>query len=201
MKYWIFDRIAVWRYPSVSVPEDFVYYPDGDLAIVTAARQQVGVTVYYDGAYTALEFPNGDIPPEIGVCSDVVIRALRAAYGYDLQSRVHADISSHFANYPDRWGLRAPDTNIGHRRVLNLEVFFERTGMVPPDAEHFLTFRPGDLVTWRLPNSAPHIGVVSGRLGANGVPLVIHNIGVGAQENDFLFRAQMIGHFRFKTDS
>ena len=45
--------------------------------LVQAARSQVGVTLGYDPAYRQLTYPGGDVPLSTGVCTDVVIRALR----------------------------------------------------------------------------------------------------------------------------
>ena len=53
--------------------------------IVSAAKSQIGVTTSYDPAYVSLEYPEGDVPMEKGVCTDVVIRALRQGVGIDLQ--------------------------------------------------------------------------------------------------------------------
>ena len=88
--------------------------------LAEAAATQVGVTVIYDPAYVGLEFPGGDLPLERGVCSDVVIRAMRQAYGLDLQLLVNRDMKANFSAYPALWGLRATDRNIDHRRCLIL---------------------------------------------------------------------------------
>ena len=153
-----------------------------NLDLVVAARQQVGVTVIYDGSYRILSYPGGDLPVERGVCTDVIVRALRTARGSDLQKLVHEDMSGHFRDYPRRWGLTRPDSNIDHRRVPNLMTYFERAGYarrVSADAADYL---PGDLVTWDLGGGIPHIGIISDRKAVTGVPLVIHNIGAGARE-------------------
>lgn len=170
---------------------------------VAAARTQVGVTVRYDPAYVRLPYPGGDVPEDRGVCTDVVIRALRAE-GLDLQKAVHEDMRAHFAAYPNRWGLRAPDRNIDHRRVPNLQVWFERQGWSLPVPQRALAqrasdYRPGDLVTWMLPGHLPHIGIVSDRRSADGTPLILHNIGRGTQEEDILFAYRMTGHYRPAT--
>src|SRR6185503_15331399 len=122
---------------------------------------QVGVTVRYDPSYRQLDYPGGDVPRDRGVCSDVVVRAFRAV-GVDLQVAVHEDMQQHFRDYPQLWGLRAPDRNIDHRRVPNLMRYFERQGKrVAPGAG----YRPGDVVAWRLPNGLLHIGVVAEQRG------------------------------------
>ena len=168
------------------------------LDLVAAARSQIGVTVKYDPSYQKIAYPGGDVPRERGVCSDVVIRALRDARGIDLQKLVHEDMSAHFTSYPSltRWRMFAPDSNIDHRRVLNLERFFERRGWslgVTRDARAYL---PGDLVTCLIDGDLPHIMIVSDRKTAGGVPLVIHNVGSGVCEEDRLFRYQTTGHHR-----
>jgi hypothetical protein len=165
--------------------------------LVDASRTQIGVTLYYDSNYARLDYPGGDVPLERGVCTDVVIRAYRSI-GIDLQQLVHDDMRAHFSKYPNHWGLRSTDRNIDHRRVPNLARFFTRHGQsLPTDATdaHFL---PGDLVTWRLPAGVPHIGIVSDRLTPGGTPLVVHNIGAGAREEDVLREFTITGHFRYR---
>jgi len=168
--------------------------------IVAAARKQVGVTLCYDPAYTAIEYPGGDVPRERGVCTDVVIRALRDALEKDLQMLVHEDMKANFDKYPKIWGLRKTDKNIDHRRVPNLMVFFGRKHLkLPvPDTEDPSKFKPGDLVTCTVPPHLPHIMIVSDRKNEDGLPLVIHNIGGGAREEDRLGDFPLTGHFRWK---
>ena len=159
-------------------------------SIVRAARSQIGRTVRYDPAYTALDYPMGDVPIAKGVCTDVVVRALRQQ-GIDLQQLVHQDMKAKFSAYPNRWGLKRPDPNIDHRRVPNLEVYFTRHGWAVQDG-----YRAGDIVTWRLAGSGlPHIGIVSDRKQGD-TPLIIHNIGAGTREENILFRHEIVGHFR-----
>jgi uncharacterized protein YijF (DUF1287 family) len=162
------------------------------LALVAAARSQVGVTLIYDSGYQKLAYPLGDVPIERGVCTDVVIRAFRGQ-GIDLQALVHEDMKRNFKAYPQSWGLKRPDTNIDHRRVPNLAAYFTRRGMAlePND------YRAGDIVTWMLPGNLPHIGIVSDRIAASGRPLMIHNIGAGAAEEDMLTAYPITGHFRW----
>ena len=166
------------------------------VALVAAARKQIGVTVSYDPAYVRLPYPGGDVPASRGVCTDVVIRALRTQR-IDLQQRVHEDMRAHFAKYPQKWGLRGPDSNIDHRRVPNLQTWFGRQGWSLSVTSRAADYRPGDLVTWMLPGNLPHIGIVSDRktmLG--GTPLIIHNIGRGTREEDILFDHKITGHYR-----
>lgn len=168
-------------------------------SLTKAAREQVGVTVTYDPAYVALEFPGGDLPRDRGVCTDVVIRALRDAWGVDLQLAVNRDMNADFADYPAHWGLATTDRNIDHRRVPNLARLFTRIGAALPVTEAPTPYLPGDIVTWSLPGNLPHIGIVSDRLAKDGTPLVLHNIGAGAQEEDILFAYPMTGHFRLSA--
>jgi uncharacterized protein YijF (DUF1287 family) len=161
--------------------------------IADAAAAQVGVTTAYDPAYVRLRYPGGDVPRDRGVCSDVVVRAFRAAAGVDLQVAVHEDMAAHFAAYPKMWAMRGADANIDHRRVPNLMKFFERRGKSRPLRD---AYEPGDVVAWRLPNGLYHIGVVSRMRGASDY-LVVHNIGYGARNEDVLRTWQIIGHYRW----
>jgi uncharacterized protein YijF (DUF1287 family) len=166
--------------------------------IVTAARQQIGVTKEYDPAYVSLAYPGGDVPIKTGVCSDVVVRAMRKV-GVDLQKEVHEDMRKNFRVYPQRWGLRAPDKNIDHRRVPNLMRYFERYHTTLVDKlNQPETYRAGDIVTWDLGRGITHIGIVSDKT-AGKTPLIIHNIGSGAKEENILFQYRITGHYRVKS--
>jgi uncharacterized protein len=163
--------------------------------IVQGAYEQVGTTLYYDSRYTAIPFPGGDVPRERGVCTDVVIRAYRSI-GVDLQMLVNQDMRQNFAVYPHNWGLSRPDPNIDHRRVPNLAVFLTRQGASLPVSKEPASYKPGDIVIWRLPDGRPHIGLVySTRAGET--PLVAHNIGAGAKIEDTLFAFEITGHYRY----
>ncbi len=164
--------------------------------LVDSARQQVGVTLSYDPVYRKLDYPGGDVPLSTGVCTDVVIRALRDQ-GLDLQQAVHEDMRAHFSVYPKNWGLRSTDRNIDHRRVPNLMTWLRRQGMAQPVSEVATDYRAGDIVTWDLGRGLTHIGIVSDRQTTSGVPLVLHNIGSGTREEDILLRFKVIGHYRF----
>lgn len=165
--------------------------------LVAAAHEQIGVTVLYDGSYRKLSYPGGDVAPDRGVCTDVVIRAYRKL-GIDLQERVHKDMRARWSEYPRNWGLKSPDTNIDHRRVPNLEAYFRRHATVLPVSRRAADFKPGDIVTWVVPPALPHIGIVADKRSADGTPLVIHNIGAGTQMEDVLFAYKMVGHFRYR---
>lgn len=181
-------------YSQNQTPGDFA------AATITAARAQVGVTVIYDPSYIGLSFPNGDFDRRRGVCTDVVIRALRDAHNIDLQSLVNTDMKAAFSDYPKIWGLRTTDRNIDHRRVPNLQRFFERKSAALPVSSDLAAYQPGDIVSWMLPGNLPHIGIISDRTGPSGMPLVIHNIGSGAQEEDILFHYDITGHYRLSPD-
>ena len=167
--------------------------------LVAAARSQVGVTLSYDPRYERLAYPGGDVPLERGVCTDVVVRAYRKL-GADLQVLVHQDMKQAWDVYQKkgRWQMKAPDRNIDHRRVPNLATFFGRHGSSLPVSKDGGNYKPGDIVTWMLPGNLTHIGIVSDRQAAGGVPLVIHNIGSGAQEENILFAYPVTGHYRWQ---
>jgi uncharacterized protein YijF (DUF1287 family) len=167
--------------------------------LVEAARKQIGITVLYDSGYQKIPYPNGDVPQDRGVCTDVLVRAYRQL-GVDLQVRVQEDMGAAWRAYPKIWGLSRPDSNIDHRRVPNLATFFTRHGESLPVSSDPRTYAPGDVVTWRLPSGVPHIGIVSDRRAASGVPLVIHNIGQGTREEDALFLFTLTGHYRYSPD-
>lgn len=164
--------------------------------LVEAARTQVGVTLGYDPAYRRIAYPGGDVPLATGVCTDVVIRALRAQ-GLDLQQRVHEDMRRHFSAYPRHWGLKRPDPNIDHRRVPNLMTWFDRQGLSLKVGRAAADYQPGDIVTWDLGRGLQHIGIISDRRSREGTPLALHNIGQGTREEDILFRWPILGHYRF----
>lgn len=167
--------------------------------LVAAARKQVGVTLAYDPAYTVLAFPNGDVPRAKGVCTDVLIRAYRDALGVDLQALVNADMRTDFGAYPKNWGLRRPDRNIDHRRVPNLATYWTRQRARLAVSADPADWRPGDIFTSMTGGRFPHTGIVSDRTTAAGRPLIIHNIGRGAREEDALFDHPLTGRFRWKV--
>ena len=166
------------------------------IRLAIEARKQIGVTTTYDSAYVSLKYPNGDIPKERGVCTDVVIRALRGL-DFDLQKLVHEDMKKNFSKYPTTWRLKRPDKNIDHRRVPNLRRYFERRGISLKLTKDPVNFKSGDLVTCKVPGNRPHIMVVSDQKNSEGIPYVIHNIGAGALEDDDLFTFKLTGHYRW----
>lgn len=186
-------------YGQAQAEAGFVPSPSSQSAnkLVVSARKQIGVTVFYDGAYIKIRYPGGDVPRERGVCTDVIIRAYRDAFGHDLQKVVHDDMSTHFSAYPKLWGLTRPDSNIDHRRVPNLQTFLRRNHAELPKntALHYL--QPGDLVTMMLPGNLPHIAIVSDQKTENSRPLIIHNVGRGTREEDFLGQFPITGIYRY----
>ena len=166
--------------------------------LVAAAKSRTHYEVIYDGSYHSIPYPNGDVPVAIGVCTDVVIRSFRTL-GVDLQLLVHEDMRENFGLYPSRriWGLTKPDSNIDHRRVPNLQIFFARLGAEVPVSQRSKDYWPGDIVTWLLPGNLPHIGIVSEQIEeSSGNPLIVHNIGAGPQLEDMLFNYKISGHYR-----
>ncbi len=169
--------------------------------LLANAIEQTTIPTLYDSAYRVIPYPKGDVPIHRGVCADVIIRAYRSI-GLDLQQLVHEDMRRNFSLYPNLWGLKRADSNIDHRRVPNLQVFFRRFGSVLAASRRAGDYRPGDLVTWNLrtKGSLPHIGIVSDRRGRSGNPLIIHNIGLGPQVQDMLFAYAITGHYRYRLD-
>jgi uncharacterized protein len=154
--------------------------------------------VQYDPTYTRIEYPNGDVPADKGVCTDVVIRVYRK-FGIDLQKEVHEDMKSNFDKYPKNWGLTRPDRNIDHRRVPNLMTFFVRHGLVKKITQDSKDYKPGDIVCWNLGGGITHIGIVSRKESADGQRhLIVHNIGAGQVLEDCLFDFKIIGHYRYE---
>jgi len=193
-------KLSAYRLPA-SFIVCFVFiltvHADTVQTVVDNAKSQCGVTLSYDPAYYRISYPGGDLPIEKGVCTDVIIRALRSV-GVDLQQLIHEDMKRHFAEYPRKWGHKKPDTNIDHRRVPNIRKYLERTGRRLPVSRNGKEYLPGDLVTWELPGGLDHIGIVidvkvegTDRYG------IVHNIGYGTQMEDILFSYPITGHYRF----
>lgn len=166
-------------------------------AIIDSVYTQTEITQSYDPAYVKLSYPGGDVAPERGVCTDVIIRAFRAK-GIDLQQQVHQDMRRHFRKYPKKWGLLSPDRNIDHRRVPNLMTFFERQGVSLPISDNPDDYLPGDVVAWKLNEKQNHIGIVMKARGYDEQrPLIGHNINSGTKIQDVLFDWEIVGHYRY----
>lgn len=173
-----------------------------DEDITAALIERTTHNITYNGAYYSIGYPGGDVPSNIGVCTDVIIRAYRTL-GVDLQERVHEDMQAHFTHYPSKriWGLSKPDKNIDHRRVPNLQVFFKKHGAVLAKSTNPNDYKVGDIVTWMLPGSLPHIGmVVSASTEEGDNPLIVHNIGRGPEKSDMLFAYPITGHYRYASE-
>jgi uncharacterized protein len=156
--------------------------------------------VTYDPDYIAIQYPNGDVPRNKGVCTDVIIRAYRKL-GIDLQKEIHEDMEAHFSLYPNlkKWGLKRTDPNIDHRRVPNLEVFFERKGKKLQVSNDPKEYKTGDIVTWMINDKLPHIGIVTNKKSPDGKrPMIVHNVGAGQVLEDCLFSYAVVGHFRYE---
>ena len=80
----------------------------------------------------------------------------------------------------------------------NLETFLTRQRAALAVTSDPANYRPGDVVTWRLPDGAAAHG---DRLDAQdptaGIPLIAHNIGAGPRVEDMLFALDIHGHFRW----
>ncbi|WP_431157960.1 DUF1287 domain-containing protein [Winogradskyella poriferorum] len=163
-----------------------------------SALELIKQQVTYDPSYFSIDYPNGDVPKDKGVCTDVVIRAYRKI-GIDLQKEVHEDMKANFSAYPKIWGLRSTDKNIDHRRVPNLMTFFKRQGADKVISMDPKDYKPGDIVCWNLGGAVTHIGIVVDKKSSDGKRnLIVHNIGAGQVLQDCLFEYKIIGHYRYK---
>ncbi len=163
-----------------------------------AALERTQSSVVYNGKYVKIPYPNGDVPQNIGVCTDVIIRSYRKL-GIDLQQLVHEDMQRNFSAYPSKrlWGLKHTDSNIDHRRVPNLRTFFKRKGKSLPITHKGSDYKTGDLVTYMLSGNLPHIAIVTDKIGKSGNPKIVHNIGLGPKLDDSLFDYKITGHYRY----
>ncbi|MEO8515176.1 MAG: DUF1287 domain-containing protein [Flavobacterium sp.] len=164
-----------------------------------AAISIVDPNIAYDPSYIAIKYPNGDVPANKGVCTDVIIRAYRKL-GIDLQKEVHEDLKANFSLYPNlkKWGLKTTDTNIDHRRVPNLETFFTRKGEKLSVSEDPNDYKTGEIVTWMINGDLPHIGIITNKKSLDGKrPMIVHNVGGGQVLEDCLFKYAIVGHFNY----
>lgn len=168
-----------------------------------AAISIINPSIDYDPAYFSIKYPNGDVPKNKGVCTDVIIRAYRKL-NIDLQKEVHEDMIEHFSEYPNlqKWGMTKTDTNIDHRRVPNLEIFFERNGEKLPVTNNPKDYKTGEIVTWMINDKLPHIGIVTNQKSRDGKRnLIVHNVGGGQVLDDCLFDYKIVGHYRYWKDN
>lgn len=164
-----------------------------------AAISIIDENVIYTPDYVKLEYPNGDVPAKTGVCTDVIIRAYRKL-NIDLQKEVHEDMVANFNKYPNlkKWGLKTTDTNIDHRRVPNLEIFFNRKGKSLNVTQNATDYKTGDLVTWMINDKLPHIGIITHLKSEDGKRnLIVHNVGGGQVLEDCLFSYTIVGHYQY----
>jgi uncharacterized protein YijF (DUF1287 family) len=164
-----------------------------------AALSIIDEDVIYTPNYVSIKYPNGDVPPKTGVCTDVIIRAYRKV-NIDLQKEVHEDLKANFSKYPNlkKWGLKNPDTNIDHRRVPNLEIFFERKGQKLEVTKEASDYKTGEIVTWMINGKLPHIGIITNKKSSDGKrPMIVHNVGAGQVLEDCLFTYPIVGHFKY----
>jgi uncharacterized protein YijF (DUF1287 family) len=164
-----------------------------------AAIAIIDKDVVYTPDYVSIKYPNGDVPAKTGVCTDVIIRAYRKL-GIDLQKEVHEDMKANFDKYPNlkKWGLKKTDTNIDHRRVPNLEVFFERKGEKLKITQNASDYKTGEIVTWMINGKLPHIGIVTHLKSEDGKRnLIVHNVGGGQVLQDCLFSYEIVGHYKY----
>lgn len=174
------------------------YQKDFATILSNSAISIIDRTIRYVPDYVSIPYPNGDVPKNTGVCTDVVIRAYRKL-GIDLQKEIHEDMKKRFSEYPKIWGLKRPDKNIDHRRVPNLQTFFRKHGKVLPITQNPLDYKPGDIVTWMLPGNLPHIGIViNKKSNDNKRYLIVHNIGGGQVAEDILFNFSITGHYFYE---
>ena len=179
---------------TINLPEGF------QRDLVNAANERTKHSIRYDGRYMEISYPSGDVPADMGVCTDVIIRSFRSV-GVDLQRLVHEDMVKNFNKYPSKriWGLTSPDTNIDHRRVPILQTFFRRAGASLDITHESKDYLPGDIVTWDLPGRSPwHIGIITDKKSnLTGRPLVVHNFGKGPITSDMIFDYKITGHYRY----
>lgn len=190
MKWIVFFLVVHCSFVLYAQPRFYQQLADSSLTLVNSQ-------IVYDGSYFSIAYPNGDVPQNIGVCTDVVIRLYRKM-GIDLQELVHEDMRQNFSLYPKTWGLKVPDKNIDHRRVPNLMTFFSRKGTTLTLSSRSQDYLPGDIVCWKLSNGLTHIGVISSQKSADKQRyLMLHNIGAGQVLEDCLFSFKIIGHYRY----
>jgi uncharacterized protein len=190
-KSWMYILFSIFFHQLLSAQS--VFFSRLADSALTLTQQKV----IYDLSYFSIAYPNGDVPKDRGVCTDVIIRAYRKL-NVDLQQLVHEDMRRHFNQYPHAWGLNVPDKNIDHRRVPNLMTFFKRSGALLPVTENAGDYKPGDIVCWSLSRGMKHIGLVVKQKSADGKRhLIVHNIGDGQVLEDCLFDYPIIGHYRY----
>lgn len=192
------DDLKIASYKNNNLTDSIISASNFDEKLSNAAISIIDEDVVYTPAYVKIKYPNGDVPAKTGVCTDVVIRAYRKL-GIDLQQEVHQDMKANFSKYPKIWNLKSTDTNIDHRRVPNLEVFFKRKGNTLKVSNNAEDYKTGEIVTWLIQNKLPHIGIVTHLKSKDGKrPLIVHNVGGGQVLEDCLFNYNIVGHFKYE---
>lgn len=193
---------------SCNHKEKNILHAENNLEVVQTFGQQlsdaaisiIDPSIDYDPTYFSIKYPNGDVPKNKGVCTDVIIRSYRKL-GIDLQKEVHEDMIENFSKYPnlEKWGMTKTDTNIDHRRVPNLEVFFERKGTKLTVTQNAKDYKTGEMVTWMINDKLPHIGIVTSKKSKDGQRnLIVHNVGGGQVLEDCLFEYKIVGHYSYE---
>lgn len=153
---------------------------------VIGARKDAQKKPTYISKYYANSYP----PSNEGVCTDVIWRAFKQA-GYSLRDMIDEDIKNNPEDYPN---IKNRDKNIDFRRVMNQKVFFSKYGItLTTSTKKIGEWQPGDIVVFE----DKHIGIISDRRNADGVPYVIHNGGQPNREEDYLTKKEITGHYRF----
>ncbi|WP_018970936.1 DUF1287 domain-containing protein [Rubritalea marina] len=152
----------------------------------------------YDSGYYQIDFPAGDIPQEREGEADLLVRSFRSV-GVDLQERVHQDMDNAFRSYPQLWGMRKPDSNIDHRRIPNLQRYFERIEVQMSVERDAVLYENGDVVIWRKPDGSLISGIVVPGPGARSAEKwVVSNRGFGSQWIDSLLDYDVVGHYKYQ---
>ena len=161
---------------------------DDQTDILENALAYVQTRPRYRSAYYAGGYPDDGR----GVCTDVVAFALRGA-GFDLRELMDEDIAAH----PEAYDIEVRDANIDYRRVVNMQVYLERHAeSLTCDTADIAAWQGGDIVIYD-----GHIGIVSDRRNAQGVPYLIHHAGpfqLAYEEDALESYGEIIGHYRMK---
>ena len=175
--------------------------------ILSAAKVCIAKQTRYRMDYPAISYPAGDIPFDTGLCSDVVIRSLRAA-GIDLQQLVYEDSQRARSQYLDanrRTGFGRPlNRSWVHRRTANLNLFLKRHAIELPtryDMRTADTWQPGDIVIYiRKGWETWHTAIVSDVTSEiSGCPLVIDSWsqpGYVSESHSLIEFGAIGGHYR-----
>jgi len=165
--------------------------------LAAAALERSLRKVEPDFAYYAIDYPGGDIPDDRGMAEDLIVRSYRAV-GIDLQKEVHEDMKKNFRSYPRKFKMSKPDPNIDHRRVENLTKFFSSNGESHSPSRIAEDYQMGDVVVWRMPYGANHVGIVVPGPGARAdEKWVVHNAGNGPVWENALFSYEVTHHLSY----